>query len=107
MLTRLRRSNVSLSVEKIDVTDADDRRAAITTYLRLRYADRFRNIGSGEVVITDVLSHLLRKHADQWRIYTDKRLATYREGRFGERSPNVTIEVPAQLPTGLAYPCPS
>lgn len=104
VLTRLRQSNVSLSVEKVDVTDAGDTQAAITTYMRLRYTDRFRNIGAGEVVITDVLSHLLRKHAGQWRIYTDKRLATYREGRFGEDAPNVTIEVPDRLPTGLAYP---
>ncbi len=104
VLTRLRASKVSLRVEKIDVTEADDSRAAITTSLRLRYTDRFRNIGAGEVVITDVLSHLLRKDAGQWRIYTDKRLATYREGRFGASSPNVTIEVPDRLPTGLDYP---
>ena len=104
VLTRLRQSKVSLSVEKIDVTEADDMRAAITTSMRLRYTDRFRNIGAGEVVITDVLSHLLRKDAGQWQIYTDKRLATYREGRFGESSPNVTIEVPDRLPTGLDYP---
>ncbi len=104
VLTRLRKSNVSLSVDKVDVTDAGDTRAEITTYMRLRYTDRFRNIGEGEVVITDILSHLLRKHEGQWRIYTDKRLATYREGRFGEYSPNVTVEVPDQLPTGLAYP---
>ena len=104
VLTRLRQSKVSLSVEKVDITEADDTRAAITTSMRLRYVDRFRNIGAGEVVITDVLSHLLRKDAGQWRIYTDKRLATYREGRFGESSPNVIIEVPARLPTGLDYP---
>lgn len=104
VLIRLRRNKVSLSVEKIDVTKADDTRAAITTSMRLRYTDRFRNIGAGEVVITDVLSHLLRKDAGQWQIYTDKRLATYREGRFGASSPNVTIEVPERLPTGLDYP---
>ena len=104
VLIRLRQRQVALSVEKVDVTDADDTRAAITTALRLRYTDRFRNIGAGEVVITDVLSHLLRKDAGQWQIYTDKRLATYREGRFGEEAPNVTIEVPDRLPTGLDYP---
>ena len=104
VLTRLRESGVSLSVEKVDVTEADDTRAAITTSMRLRYTDRFRNIGAGEVVITDILSHLLRKDAGQWRIYTDKRLATYREGRFGQSSPNVTIEVPDRLPTDLDYP---
>ncbi len=104
VLTRLRKSNVSLSVDKVDVTDAGDTRAEITTYMRLRYTDRFRNIGEGEVVITDILSHLLRKHAGQWQIYTDKRLATYREGRFGEYAPNIALEVPDRLPTGLAYP---
>ena len=104
VLTRLRESKVSLRVDKVDVTDVDDTRAAITTSMRLRYTDRFRNIGAGEVVITDVLSHLLRKDAERWQIYTDKRLATYREGRFGEEAPNVTIEVPDRLPTGLDYP---
>ena len=104
VLIRLRQSKVSLNVEQVDVTQADDTRAAITTSMRLRYTDRFRNIGTGEVVITDVLSHLLRKDAGQWRIYTDKRLAAYREGRFGAASPNVTVEVPARLPTGLDYP---
>ena len=104
VLTRLRESKVSLSVDKVEVTEADDTHAAITTSMRLRYPDRFRNIGAGEVVITDVLSHLLRKDAGQWQIYTDKRLATYREGRFGEEAPNVTIAVPARLPTGLDYP---
>ena len=104
VLERLQKSNVSLSVDKVDVKNADDTQAEITTYMRLRYTDRFRNIGEGEVVITDVLSHLLRKDDGQWGIYADKRLATYREGRFGERSPNVTIEVPDQLPTGLEYP---
>ena len=104
VLMRLRQSQVSLSVEKVDVTEADDTRAAITTSLRLRYTDRFRNIGAGEVVITDVLSHLLRKDAGQWQIYTDKRLASYREGRFGASAPNVTLAVPERLPTGLDYP---
>lgn len=104
VLTRLRESKVALRMEKIEVTEADDTHAAITTSMRLRYPDRFRNIGAGEVVITDVLSHLLRKDAGQWQIYTDKRLATYREGRFGEAAPNVTIAVPARLPTGLDYP---
>ena len=104
VLTRLRQSKVALRVEQVDVTQADDTRAAITTSLRLRYTDRFRTIGAGEVVITDVLSHLLRKDTGRWQIYTDKRLATYREGRFGASSPNVTIEVPERLPTGLDYP---
>ncbi len=104
VLTRLRQSRVSLRVEKVDITDVNDTRAAITTSIRLRYADRFRHIGAGEVVVTDVLSHLLRKDAGRWKIYTDRRLATYREGRFGASSPNVTIQVPDRLPTGLDYP---
>ncbi len=56
------------------------------------------------MVVTDVLAHRLRKSAGQWRIYTDRRLATYREGRFGRSSPNVRLEVPDQLPTSLDYP---
>lgn len=104
VLTRLRESKVALRMEKIEVTEVDDTHAAITTSMRLRYPDRFRHIGAGEVVITDILSHLLRKDAGQWQIYTDKRLATYREGRFGEAAPNVTIAVPDRLPTGLDYP---
>ena len=104
VLERLQKSNVSLSVDKVEVKEANDTQAEITTYMRLRYIDRFRNIGEGEVVITDVLSHLLRKDDGQWGIYADRRLEAYREGRFGERSPNVTVEVPDQLPTGLEYP---
>ena len=104
VLKRLGANNVTLAVEKVDVKVVDNTQAEITTYMRLRYNDRFRDIGEGEVVITDVLSHMLRKTDGQWGIYTDKRLATYREGRFGERSPNVTVELPDQLPTDFKYP---
>ena len=103
VLRRLRASNVTLAVEKVDVKTIDNTQAEITIYMRLRYNDRFQDIGEGEVVITDVLSHMLRKTNGQWGIYTDKRLATYREGRFGQGSPNVTVELPDRLPTDLEY----
>ena len=57
----------------------------------------------GEVIVTDTLRHLLRKEEGHWRIYTDQRISTYREGRFGEQSPNIQLEVPGKLPTEGDY----
>lgn len=101
---QLKENHVKLQVEKTTVEKAEASEALLRTQLRLRYQDRFRDLGAGEVVITDVLRHSLRKEKAGWKIYADERLTTYREGRFGEHPPNVQLDVPDHLPTGLEYP---
>lgn len=101
---QLQANHVSVKVENAEVENVDFAEASLKTHLRLRYMDRFRALGEGEVVVTDVLVHKLRKDANGWKIYTDERVATYREGRFGTHPPNVAIEVPKNLPTDLNYP---
>jgi ketosteroid isomerase-like protein len=103
-LEQLQASHVNLKVESAEVEKADPTEASLKTRLRLRYKDRFRNLGEGEVVVTDVLVHKLRKDADSWKIYADERVATYREGRFGQQPPNVELTVPEKLPANLQYP---
>jgi len=101
---QLQANRVSLKIEEVAVEKADLTEAKLRTRIRLRYMDRFRDLGEGEVVVTDVLVHKLRKEADSWKIYADERVATYREGRFGQHPPNVEIQVPEKLPTDLHYP---
>jgi hypothetical protein len=103
-LTQLQNNHVSLKVESAEVEEVGPVGAKLKTRLRLRYMDRFRDLGEGEVVVTDILVHRLRKDVDRWKIYTDERVSTYREGRFGEQSPNVQLEVPEKLPSGIDYP---
>lgn len=103
VLTRLQSNQVALKVESAKVEDAGPAEAKMRTRLRLRYQDRYQSLG-GEVVVTDVLVHQLRREAERWKIYKDERVATYRDGRFGDHPPNVEIEVPEQLPTDLHYP---
>jgi len=103
-LEQLQASHVNLKVESAEVEKADLAEARLKTRLRLRYKDRFRDLGEGEVVVTDVLVHKLRKDAESWKIYADEREATYREGRFGQHPPNVELQVPERLPTNLQYP---
>ena len=102
-LEQLQASHVNLTVESAEVEKADLAEAKLKTRLRLRYKDRFRDLGEGEVVVTDVLVHKLRKDGNSWKIYADEREATYREGRFGQHPPNVKLEVPEKLPTNLQY----
>jgi len=104
VLEQLQANHVTLKIENAEVENADPAEARIKTRMRLRYLDRFRDLGEGEVVVTDVLVHKLRKDPNGWKIYTDERVATYREGRFGQHPPNVELEVPKKLPTGLQYP---
>ncbi|MGH7961342.1 MAG: hypothetical protein ACRERD_05890 [Candidatus Binatia bacterium] len=104
VLTQFRSNQVALKVESAEVAEATPAEATLKTRFRLRYKDRFRDLGEGDVVVTDVLMHSLRKDADHWKIYKDERIATYRDGRFGEQPPNVEVEVPAKLPTNLEYP---
>jgi len=104
VLTQLQASHVALTVESAEVEKADPTEAKLKTRMRLRYMDRFRDLGEGEVVVTDVLVHTLRKDADGWKIHADERVATYREGRFGQHPPNVEVEVPEKLPADLHYP---
>ncbi len=104
VLEQLQASHVSLKVESVEVEKAELAEASLKTRLRLRYKDRFRDLGEGEVVVTDVLVHKLRKDVGGWKIYADERVATYREGRFGQHPPNVEVEVPEKLPSDLHYP---
>lgn len=101
---QLRENRVSLKIEEVTVEKADLTEAKLRTRIRIRYLDRFRDLGEGEVVVTDVLMHSLRKETESWKIYADERVATYREGRFGQSPPNVEIQVPEKLPTDLHYP---
>jgi len=103
VFTQLRANHVKLAVEKAEIENITSDAASLRTQLRLRYADHFRDLGEGEVVITDVLQHALRKEVSGWKIYADTRLSTYREGRFGPHPPNVQLDVPNQLPTNLDY----
>ena len=104
VFAQLQAHHVALKVESAEVEEAGPAEARLRTRFRLRYNDRFRDLGEGEVVVTDILVHRLRKDADHWKIYTDERVATYREGRFGGQPPNVEVTVPEKLPTGLHYP---
>ena len=104
VLEQLRASHVGLKVESAEVETANPDEASLKTRLRLRYTDRFRELGEGEVVVTDVLVHKLRRDAGSWKIYADERVATYREGRFGQHPPNIELDVPEKLPTDLQYP---
>ena len=99
VFTQLRARNVKLEVEKAEIENVTEGNANLRTQIRLRYLDRFRDLGEGEVVITDVLRHTLRKGEPGWKIHADDRVSTYREGRYGPRSPNARLEVPSQLPT--------
>lgn len=101
---QLQANRVSLKIEEVAVEKADLTEAKLRTRIRIRYMDRFRDLGEGEVVVTDVLVHRLRKEAESWKIYADERVATYREGRFGQHPPNIEIQVPEKLPTDLHYP---
>ena len=103
ILTNMQKNQVVVKVEKTDFEEANDREAKLRTQIRLRYTDTFRELGEGEVLVTDILRHSLRKDDNQWHIYKDERISTYREGRFGERSPNVRLEVPVQIPTAVDY----
>jgi ketosteroid isomerase-like protein len=104
ILTQLQENRVILKVEHAEVKMAGSSEATLETRLRLRYNDYFRDLGEGQVVVTDVLVHKLHKHADRWQIYTDERLATYREGRYGNQPPSIELEVPEKLPPNLNYP---
>ena len=104
IFTQLRSNQVSLHVQDIEVGEVEATQAQISTTIRVRYNGRFRNVGEGPVVLTDVLRHSLRKEASGWKIYTDLRLASYQEGRYGDRSPNVHIELPKKLPAEMSYP---
>lgn len=104
IFTQLRKNHVSLSVESVEIEEIELAEAKLRTRFRLRYTDRFRNLGEGEVIITDVLVHSLRRQASGWKIYTDQRIVGHRDGRFGRQPPNVEREVPERLPTGLEYP---
>lgn len=103
VLMQLQKNHVQVQVEKTDFEEASEDEAKLRTQIRLRYTDTFRDLGEGEVLVTDVLRHSFRKEDEHWYIYKDQRVATYREGRFGERSPNVQIEVPVQIPTATDY----
>ena len=103
VFTQLRARNVKLKVEKTVIENTEEEKASLRTQIRLRYMDYFRDLGEGEVVITDVLRHALRKDESGWKIHADDRVSTYREGRFGPRSPNAQLDVPSQLPTNSQY----
>jgi hypothetical protein len=103
-LTNLQERQVAVTVEKTEIEEASADKAKLKTQLRLRYKDTFRDMAEGEVIVTDILRHSLRKENDRWKIYTDERVSTYREGRFGEQSPNIRLEVPARLPEDPSYP---
>ena len=104
VLTKLQEGHVRIAVEKTEVEEATADKAKLKTQIRLRYKDTFRDMAEGEVIVTDILRHFLRKESDHWKIYTDERISTYREGRFGEQSPNIRLEVPAKLPADASYP---
>jgi len=103
VLTRLQEGNVNITVEKTEFEEAAADKAKMQTRIRLRYKDTFRDMAEGEVIVTDTLRHFLRKEDGHWRIYADERIATYREGRFGEQSPNIRLEVPSRLPSDPNY----
>ena len=103
ILASMQENHVVVKVEKTDFEEVNGSEAKLRTQIRLRYTDTFRDLGEGEVLVTDILRHSLRKDGNQWHIYKDERISTYREGRFGERSPNVQLEVPAQIPTTVDY----
>jgi len=103
VFTNLQKSHVSIKVESAEIEETDADKAKLKTRVRLRYMDTFRDLGEGEVLVTDTLRHSLRKEGNQWKIYADERIATYREGRFGEQSPNAQLEVPEKLPTEANY----
>ncbi len=102
-LAQLQKNHVKVHVEKTDFEQATDEEAKLRTQIRLRYTDTFRDLGEGEVLVTDVLRHSLRKEDEHWYIYKDQRVAMYREGRFGERSANVQVEAPVQIPSAPDY----
>ncbi|MCS6926798.1 MAG: nuclear transport factor 2 family protein [Candidatus Binatia bacterium] len=104
ILSQLQANRVSLRVEHTELEKVTPTTATLRTRIRLRYADWFHTLGEGEVVITDVLLHWLRKEAQGWRIYTDRRIASYRDGRFGPQPPNVELVVPETLPLDPVYP---
>src|SRR5262245_30624304 len=104
VLTQLQANHVAIKVESAEVEKAEATEASVKTRLRLRYKDHFRDLGEGDVIISDVLIQKLRKEATGWKIYTDERAATYREGRYGDHPPNVQLDVPETLPTDLQYP---
>ena len=103
VLTRLQEGGVNIKVEKSEVEEVSAEKAKLRTHVRLRYKDTFRDIAEGEVIVTDTLRHFLRKEDHEWKICTDERVSTYREGRFGEQSPNVQLDVPAKLPEDDEY----
>jgi len=103
VFAQLRANHVKLQVEKAELENIAGNKASLRAQLRLRYTDHFRDLGEGEVVITDVLRHVFRKEDSGWKIHTDERLSTYREGRFGPHPPNVQLDVPHRLPTNLEY----
>lgn len=103
MLNQLKSHKVALTIENAKLQEVKLTEATLKTQLRLRYEDRFRGL-KGEVVVTDVLLHSLRKEGEQWKIYADERIATYRDGRFGNQPPNVEIELPSEVPRSLDYP---
>jgi hypothetical protein len=103
MLFSLDANHISLQVESTEVENVEPTEAQVKTRLRLRHKDRFRGL-DGEVIVTDILVHSLRKTPDGWRIYTDRRVATYRDGRFGQQPPNVQLEIPEKLSRQSRYP---
>lgn len=103
VFTQLRKNHVTLEVEKADLESIENDKAFLRTQFRLRYMDHFRTLGEGEVVVTDILKHALRKENAGWKIHADERLFTYREGRFGPHPPNVQLDVPDRLPLDLEY----
>lgn len=103
VFTQLRRNNVTLEVEKTELESIENETALLRTQFRLRYMDHFRDLGEGEVVVTDILRHALRKDKSGWKIHADERLFTYREGRFGPHPPNVQLDVPDRLSLNLEY----
>ncbi|MGE0684716.1 MAG: hypothetical protein AB7P69_27885, partial [Candidatus Binatia bacterium] len=103
VFNQLRKNNVKLKVEKTELESIESETASLRTQFRLRYMDHFRDLGEGEVVITDILRHALRKENGGWKIHADERLFTYREGRFGAHPPNVQLDVPDRLPFNLEY----
>jgi len=102
-LTNLQERHAAITVEKTEIEEASADKAKLKTQLRLRYKDTFRDMAEGEVIVTDILRHSLRKENDHWKIYADERISTYREGRFGEQSPNIRLDVPARLPADPSY----
>lgn len=104
VLAQLQKNRVLVKVEKSDFEEVRNGEAKLRTQIRLRYTETFRDLGEGEVLVTDVLRHSFRKEDQHWQIYKDQRVATYREGRFGERSPNVQLTAPAQIPSPPEYP---